>query len=168
MKKKINIALICAVLGLWGTVIYRSISNYLVKDAELLTGERLSVANFKIVSKDTFELKRLNYDPFLQKHSIPQHTNNASANILKPTSWSKPKVRTESAKAKSILGFPSIGYYGFIKSVDKKEELVILKINGRLRKVRANENFDGLKIKYICKDSLVITNSQESKTFLRN
>lgn len=166
MKKKINILLIIAVLLLWGSVIYKSLSNYLFADKNLSAASKNYTANqFKIIEKDTFKLENLTRDPFLNKSSVIKKD--------KPTgkSYAAPKKATEKKSIPATAAtapFPSVSYYGYIKSKEKKDELIIIKINNKLKKVRINETFEGLKIKKIFKDSIYISNNSETKTFFKS
>ena len=166
MKKKINILLIIAVLLLWGSVIYKSLNNYFFADKSLSAASKNYTANqFKIIEKDTFRLENLTRDPFLNKSSvIKKNKPIGKSNVAPKKATEKKSIPVTAATAT----FPSVSYYGYIKSKEKKDELIIIKINNKLQKVRINETFEGLKIKKIFKDSIYISNNSETRTFFKS
>ena len=74
----------------------------------------------------------------------------------------KPKA---APKPTAGIPFPSVNYYGYIKSKDKKEELILLKVNNRLERVRLNSDINGLVIKKIYKDSVTVFFNSETRNF---
>ena len=164
MKKKVNILLIIAVLLLWGGVIYKVLSNYLVKGEGDKTMERHAEGKIRIVEKDTFTFRPLRRDPFLNRplksrEEIPNGRRQNASKLL-----NSPKAP---AAIKGTVQFPAIQYYGFIKSKEKKEELILLKVDGRLKKMHLNESFEGLAIIKVFRDSVIISNKSQTKTILK-
>ena len=157
-KKAINIGLIIVVLSLWGTVSYKYINRFFGNDE--LTFAVSNDSNYgtvSIIKKDTFLLEPLIKDPFLNKvFSKPKPQVNTVPIV--------PKVKSE-PKPKEEIFFPTVKYYGYIKSKDKKEELILVKINNRLEHVRLNSNIDGLVIKKIYKDSISVYFNNETRSF---
>lgn len=157
-KKAINIGLIIIVLSLWGTVSYKYINRFFGSDelAYNLPND-YNYGTVSIIKKDTFLLEPLAKDPFLNKvFSKPkQPTQRISTS---------PKIKTE-PKPKEVILFPSVQYFGYIKSKDKKEELILVKINNRLERVRLNSTIDGLVIKKIYKDSVTVFFNNETRSF---
>jgi hypothetical protein len=160
-KKTINIALIVVVLSLWGTVMYKYVNRFFKNDESALA----QVSNYEnntvsIIEKDTFELQPLTKDPFLNKvftRAIAQ------SKIVRTT----PKIKTVT-KPKEVVPFPRVQYFGYIKSEDKKEKLILLKINNRLERVRLNSTVDGLVVKNIYKDSVLVYFNKETRSFIKN
>ncbi len=160
MKKKINIVLILVVLGLWGTVGYKAINQYFFpKNLIDITSVTYSGNAIKIAEKDTFELKPIARDPFLSRSLVVTEKPKTIA-VRTVHRLSLPALPKE---PKYTAPFPTINYYGYIKSTDKKEELVLLKINSKLNKVRLNDNIDGLIVKKIFKDSIQVSYNGEIK-----
>ena len=164
MKKKVNILLIIAVLLLWGGVIYKVLSNYLIKGEGDKTMERHAGGNIRIVEKDTFTLSPLRRDPFLNRslksrEEIPNGRRQSVSKLL-----NSPKA-PEAIKGK--VPFPTIQYYGFIKSKEKKQELILLKVDGRLKKMHLNESIEGFAIRKVFRDSVIISNKSQTKTILK-
>ncbi|MGK4568988.1 hypothetical protein [Flavobacterium sp. 3HN19-14] len=155
MKKKINVVLIIIVSCLWGTVLYRYVNQYFFRQDFTFpqkTAEHASVTNF--MQKDTFVLSDLNRDPFLNK--LARKPNVLSDKVLKVKK--QPVVKKEVKK----VNFPSITYLGYIKTINKNEELVLLKVNGSLMKLKTNQLLDGLKVLKIYKDSVRVSYMDEA------
>ncbi|NHN27412.1 hypothetical protein FIA58_017160 [Flavobacterium jejuense] len=160
-KKAINIVLIIVVLSLWGTVSYKYINRFFGNDEIAINlSNDYNYNAISIIKKDTFALEPLTKDPFLNKvFSKPKEQTIRTITIPKPKIDPKPK--------EGIL-FPSVQYFGYIKSKDKKEELILIKINNRLERVRLNDNIDGLIINKIYKDSIVVHFNKETRSFKKN
>lgn len=160
MKKKINIILIIVVLGLWGNVAYKALSQYFFSDEDTFAATTYNSKNdFVISEKDTFVLEPINRDPFLDKTLI----SNKETSVIKTVRSKISKPTT--VKPVDKRPFPIINYYGYIKSKQKKDELILLKINGKLKRLRVDETFEGLKIKKVFNDSIVIVANGETKSF---
>lgn len=157
-KKAINIGLIIVVLSLWGTVSYKYINRFFGNDElSLAVANNYNYGTVSIIKKDTFLLEPLTKDPFLNKvFSKPK----AQTQIVR----TPPKVIVE-PKSNEEIFFPMVQYFGYIKSKDKKEELILVKINNRLEHVRLNSNIEGLVIKKIYKDSISVYFNNETRTF---
>lgn len=164
MKKKINIFLVIVVLLLWGSVIYKSLNNYFFTDKSIsVTSDNYTVKEFKIREKDTFSLDIINRDPFLNKSFFIKKKSKGIHITTKKT------IKKDIIPVKKIkTSFPSISYYGYIKSKEKKDELIIIKVHNQIKKLRLSESFEGLTIKKIFKDSIQISNGFETKTFRKS
>lgn len=160
-KKKINIALILMVLGLWGTVAYRAASQYFFSDGMALSGiQDQAGVNFSKIEKDTFALEAIGRDPFLNKSVAP---------VEKPIDF-KPSVprkikpsATKTIQPKEVVAWPEIQYYGYIKSRERKEELILVKIENRLYKLRKNDQVDGMFIRKVYNDSVEVYFNKEKR-----
>lgn len=158
-KKKINIILILVVLGLWGTVGYRSLYRQFSGD-EILLEKQNQTKNITIsqINKDTFELEKINRDPFLNKQFqnavvIRKHVSGFSSvkKIIPPVN----------KKVVSNIDWPTLVYYGYIASKERNEDLILLKIDSKLHKLKLNNPVNGLIVKKKYKDSIeVFFNSQ--------
>ena len=160
-KKKINIALILVVLGLWGTVAYKAISQYYFSNELAFDGvQNQANVNFSKIEKDTFNLETIGRDPFLNKSTAPVIKPVKSA----PTVFKKPvNAQPKIVKPKEILVWPEVHYYGYIKSREKKEELILVKIQNKLYKLRKNDQIDGLFIKKVYNDSVEVYFNKEKR-----
>lgn len=164
-KKKINIVLIVVVIVLWGSVAYRSINQYFFPNQVYLTNNYEQVNfDFKKVLKDTFQLENLSRDPFLQVNSS---VNPKPFEIRNPKICQiKPVVRKEKLPPVPVE-WPEISYYGYIKSINKNEELIMIKVNNKLHKVKKNAELQEIKVTNVYKDSIVVKKQKETKTIFR-
>lgn len=160
MKKKINILLIIIVLALWGGVAYKVINRFFSSEGEVFMIEDYNhESDLMISERDTFIINSINRDPFLDE----MISVNKEKPILKKDGNKQFK---KISKPITKIPFPIIYYYGYIKS--KEKELVLLKINGQLKKMRLNETSEGIKIKKIFKDSVFVVVNGETKSFERS
>lgn len=158
-KKKINIILILVVLGLWGTVGYRTLYRQFSGD-EVLLEKQNQTKNITIsqINKDTFELEKINRDPFLNKQFqntvvIRKHVSGFSS--------VKKIIPSVNKKVVSNIDWPTLIYYGYIASKERNEDLILLKIDSKLHKLKLNDPVNGLIVKKKYKDSIeVFFNSQ--------
>ena len=126
-KKKINIVLILVVITLWGAVAYRSVNQYFFPNQVYIADSyKQTNIDFKKVLKDTFQLNKIIRDPFLDISSVQ--------NTPSPNKVVKPQIFKAAVKKEKLppapIEWPEISYYGYIKSVNKNEELVMIKISG--------------------------------------
>ncbi|WP_281635431.1 hypothetical protein [Flavobacterium marginilacus] len=162
VKKKINVILILIVLGLWGTIGYRALNRLFFKN-EAGFGKPNQKINVTInqINKDTFELEKISRDPFLNK----QYQSDIVL-IKKPIStYSSVKkvIVPKIPKIMSNINWPTLVYYGYIGSKEKNEELILLKIDSKLCKLKLNEPINGLIIKKKYKDSIQVFFNSETK-----
>jgi len=163
MKKNINIVLIIVVLALWGTAGYRYVKNYLIQDTNITAKfSEFKTVDFNI-KRDTFLLTPLPRDPFLNKIYTRSVVVTDSK---KNTRLSKLKVNTTS-HISIVIPWPDVKYYGFIKS-GKNSELALIKVNGVLIKMHKGDSENGLAIKEIYKDSIVLVYNKQRKIFIHN
>ena len=163
-KKKINIGLILVVLGLWGAVGYRFIkNNYPQHDIAGVNHRSNKISQKLIVERDTFLLEPLVRDPFLDRKNMDE---NSAKSINPQRSFSKVKTNKTPKAPKVIVNkyWPDIQYYGYIKS-NQNNEVVLIKIDGQLLRMHKNEKKNDLVIKDIYKDSVAILFNKEKRTF---
>ena len=162
-KKKINIILILVVLGLWGTVGYRAINRKLANgDTILQKQNQQSNVTINQINKDTFELKKINRDPFLNKEF--QTAVITPKSVVSHYSPVKKKITPViTPKADSNLSWPVLKYYGYIASKERNEEVVLLKIDSKLCKLKLNTPFNGLTVKKKYKDSIEVFFNAQTK-----
>lgn len=165
VKKKINIILILIVLGLWGTVGYRALNRQFSSN-EVGFGKQNQKSNVTInqINKDTFELKKISRDPFLNK----QYQSDV-VTIKRPISTYLPAKKVITPKILRVMpniNWPTLEYYGYMGSKEKNEELILLKIDSKLCKLKLNDLINGLIIKKKYKDSIEVFFNSETK-FIR-
>jgi hypothetical protein len=159
VKKKVNIILIILVCGIWATIAYR---YFYVK--EIKTNDfSFSDNNLPIrqIGKDTFDLKPVDRDPFLGNYRSIKKNKELSLSPQKKTKVILPFNN----HTKPIVYWPNIEYMGFIKAQGNEKELVILKINDKIHRVRKAEKVQDIYIKEIFKDSVIIRLHKEEQTF---
>lgn len=159
-KKKINIILILIVLGLWGTVGYRTISRYFGVDNGIINPEiQNREISLKKINKDTFELEKVARDPFLNKQFTEKKI------VTAPIAYHLPIKKTVKPlplpKIKSDINWPQLKYFGYLKS--NNLELVLLKIDSKLHKLKLNDEVNGLIVKKKFKDSIEVVFNSQSK-----
>lgn len=157
-KKQINIALIIIVLALWGTVLYKYVNRFFSNDNEIVYNQPEFSIPIAKINKDTFELQTLVRDPFLGITTIKKESNP----IIKKT-----KIKPVFEKNTDLVPtkpFPIVQYFGYIKSQDKTQKLILLKVNNRIERVRLNDNIDGLIVKQIYKDSVTVSFNKIEKS----
>jgi hypothetical protein len=159
-KKRINIALLLLVVGLWGTVGYKTINQYFFsKEFTFKDIKTTNTYNITKIEKDTFHLENIPRDPFLNKSSQILNQNP----VVKKT-YLPPKVLNKPVFVpKLIVNWPLVAYYGYIKSKDKTEELILVKIDNKLQKLRKNSEVNGLIIKKVFNDSIEVFFNNEKK-----
>jgi len=163
-KKKINIVLIIIVLGLWGAVGYKTITQYFSSKDLIVNIDKTDYKlNLNVIDKDTFLLGKISRDPFLNKQyqitdpfEIKQSPQIAILEV-------SPKIVV--SKPKEIMHWPSISYHGYIKSNGKNQELILLKIDGKLFRVRKNDIVQKLTVKEVSNDSIEVIFNQEKRFF---
>jgi hypothetical protein len=160
-KKATNIILICVVVGLWATIGYRFINN-LKHESEKIQENYAATSLIIPESRDTFDLRPLRRDPFLNKLNYPKSD--------RISYLPKRKLRISKVKAEKPLvvvhNWPIIEYYGYIKSGSNKE-LALLKINGKLQRTHIGEINNSIYVKKIYKDSITLVFNKSVKTILK-
>lgn len=163
MKKKINILLIVAVGGLWGTVGYRFINNYFFNNPvnNIIAGNTVHTSKL-VTQRDTFLLENINRDPFLNK-IVAIRSNEGVSAITRNTG----RIKKYTPVIKPVAPpkyWPEVQYYGYIKSA-KNNEVVLLKINGQLFKLHKGESKNELTVQNVYKDSVALLFYKEKKIF---
>ncbi len=161
MKKKINIVLIIVVLGLWGTVGYRTVNQYFFsKKLIIKTMDLNKELNANQINKDTFQMENSIRDPFLNKQDqsmVP------STKKIYSKSLNIKKNVAQTFKPKEFINWPSISYHGYIQSKVNNEELILVKINEKMHKLKINEEVEGVTLKKVYKDSIEFVFNKEKK-----
>ncbi len=151
-KKKINIILILFVVCLWGTVTYKWVSRFIKKEDRNIHDNYVKKNNnYNRIRKDTFELKAIKRDPFLNiLIQIEEPIKTIPAVTIRKLD-AKPIVIP---KIEKIINWPNITYHGYIKSKERLEVLVLVQIDGRVHKLKKNNLIGDLVLKNIYDDSL--------------
>ncbi|WP_426065121.1 hypothetical protein [Flavobacterium sp. DSP2-3-1] len=166
-KKKINSILIIVVLGLWGAVAYKTISQYFFSKELVANKTELNdELNLNQINKDTFNLGKVARDPFLNRQN-PVH-NFISKKYYSKIPNAKIKTNPIVLKPKIIINWPLISYHGYITSKEKNEQLILVKIDNRLYKLRKNDEIGGVTVKELYNDSIELNFNKEKKIIRYN
>ena len=148
-NKNLTYLLICAVVVVWGIILYRVIFNNSDDDYQL---KAQPVAK-KNEPYDQFELKRdtfrlaLNYrDPFTGVVETPPKSVET---IAKPTNFVPPPFRPP-------INWGVIKYRGYVINPQTKKVVSILEINGKERMLVEGEFLEGVKLLKNKKDSILV------------
>src|SRR5690606_14686741 len=114
----------------------------------------------KTVSKKAaiFELKLVDRDPFLGTYP-PKNTTSETHPI-------KPNPNRNMSNNKP--SWPHITYYGYIQNETSKFPLVMISVNNKLIRVKKGAEFEGLIIKEVFRDSVILNKGNQIKVFLKN
>ncbi|QOG02184.1 hypothetical protein [Flavobacterium sp. MDT1-60] len=161
-KKKINIILIVVVLALWGTVGYRALNRQFAGNEMILEKQsKLDNATINQINKDTFELEKINRDPFLNKQF--QTAVAVPRTLISHYKAVKKIVTPIVPKGDPNLQWPNLSYHGYIASKERNEDLVLLTIDSKLRKLKLNDPVNGLIVKKRYKDSIEVYFNSETR-----
>lgn len=166
-KKKLNIILIILVLALWGTVGYRALNRQFSGNETIPEQQKQGNISINQINKDTFKLEKINRDPFLNK----QFQADVAAPVRIASSYipAKKTVSPPVTKANPDLHWPMLAYFGYINNKERSQELVLLKIDSKLFKLKLNDPVNGLIVKKRYKDSIeVFFNSQSRMIRIKN
>lgn len=164
MKKKINIILLFLVVILWVTVIYKYAGSFLnPQSSQQLSAQVNSLQPLPLKQKDTFEFLSIARDPFLDKYitkrkTIVQHETNVNRNERPIKNFKKTDTKEVAVE------LPKIEYYGYIKSTNQESQLVLIKLNHKLFRLRVGQSEQGVKVMKINNDSVLITYNGISKS----
>lgn len=153
-KSILNKVLIISLLIIWSVVGYKLFSNFLGKSEVApisITANPLRV-NVNTEKKEMNDLPIILRDPFLGKYSVQKKEMST-------------KISHRKVKKSRELIWPSIEYYGFLKGEKSNVSLILLKISGKMERIRKGEKFEGLEIKEVYKDSVLISLGKEKKIF---
>jgi hypothetical protein len=120
--------------------------------------------NSNQINKDTFQLEKITRDPFL--NTLIQSADSIPKKHYSMTAIAK--TNTIAIKPKVVTTWPFISYHGYIKSKEKNEELVLVKIDKKLYKIRKNKQIEGVTIKKVYSDSIELSFNTERKIFKLN
>ncbi|GGX27249.1 hypothetical protein [Aquimarina muelleri] len=162
-KKVINSILISFTVIIWALVSYK-VFKYFNSDTQIpdnsntiLISDSSSLFNF---SKDTFDLKKVHRDPFLGEINSTREPkiNTVLQSRSKNTKNSKP-IR---------YVWPKLNYYGYVKGVNSSSELILIKIDNKLRKIREGKQLEGIVLKKVYRDSIIVMMNKELKTIVKS
>lgn len=166
-KKVLSIILGIVVLFIWVKVfskIFDQFGDDEYTSVEASTMDAIDLS--KYIKRDTIPTLKLNYrDPFLGKTYQPRKVNNQPKN---DNINRAPSRVNQINKEKVVKKWPQITYHGFVKVIGSKQGTVLLKVGGRMHKIREGEVInDELVISKVYRDSIKVTWNKEAKTFYK-
>ena len=162
-KKLKNRIVYVVVAGLWSMALYRTWQNHQIDQEIDASKEYVSDEYIPLsFNKDTFELILPDRDPFLNEFVALKP---AKEDYKKPSTsdHKKNQSKTNPLPVKQ-LNWPRIEYLGFVRNRSEKDPLCLVKINGQNRHLSKGEEYNGLYITSIYRDSIHVVYSGEEKT----
>ncbi|MCJ8289334.1 MAG: hypothetical protein HRT58_22050 [Crocinitomicaceae bacterium] len=160
MKSKALTGILLVVVGLiWYNAFFR-VKDSLFGEEETFAQRSLgSPISFASLSRDTFSINLEYRDPFGEtKRSYRGPVENDQ------TVQTRPVAR----RIKPVINWPAIVYFGQVRKTSSKDPLAIIGIDGHKHTMRTGEKvYDGITIKAIGRDSLVIYYQKEKRVFWR-
>jgi len=157
-KKGLNILLIVVVVSVWVVVIYRVVNRYASASGQPINEIPLTEKTPEIKkTKESFELIGDYRDPFLGESPAPTKTNQNN-NTKKEIKKTEP-VKTDS--------WPSVKYIGMVKNNDSGKMVALMSIAGKEVRLNPGEDFNGIKLDKMYKDSCLVSMYREKKTITK-
>ncbi|WP_353780254.1 hypothetical protein [Winogradskyella sp. 3972H.M.0a.05] len=113
-----------------------------------------------INKKNDFSLDIEVFNPF---GASSKRNKKKSANTTK----SNGNTNTVKMKSNNTVSWPAIRYYGFVRSGNNNNRLVLLKVNNQLHRKREQERIDDILITKAYSDSIILILNKEKKTIPR-
>lgn len=157
MKNKALIYVLIPVVGLiWYKVFFRIKSNVSDNDIVVVKPNQVN-KSFQLVQRDTFDMELEYRDPFGDVKRRENVLSSAANSAQQPIVKRQPKPVTQ---------WPSILYKGRVKQTGKNAQHALILIDGYLHRMRLGESvYDGIVVKAIGRDSLVIRYEKQTKIF---
>jgi len=153
-NKQTTYLLICAVLLVWGIIVYRVFFNQVEEErAGIIASGKTNPEPYDkyLVTNDTFQLALDYRDPFLGKAvNVVSTEKNSMPNQVFPA------IPTPKPIA-SALHWETIRYSGYITNPVTKKMVAILTVNGIERMTAEGESFQGVKLLKNKKDSILVS-----------
>ncbi len=161
MKNKRFTYVLLVVVGFIYFKLFVRISDNISEEANLPVAAVDEMKLDDIRSKKSFHLMANYPDPFLKTARIVAKPGTDIPNENIP----KPVVKKE----KPVVYWPAIKYYGIVQKTSSKKPRALISIDGTMYKVYSNEEiFDGIVIKSIKRESMVVSFQKEIKTISLN
>ncbi len=159
-NRVITILLLAVVGFIWYKVFFRVKDSLFAEDVEVVQPNE-SQDQYKAVKRDTVQLALDYRDPFGETE---QRISLGKPEEPKPN---PPVVRNQPPKPQ--FQWPNIEYFGMLRKTTSTDPLAIIGIDGFKHHMRKGEKvYDGVTIKTIGRDSVVIYYQKKSKVFWRN
>ena len=161
MKNKALTGILIVVVGfIWYKAFFRVKDGFFGEETEVVAPTRHQPISFASLSRDTFSINLDYRDPFGETKK--------SYSPSPPQNTTRPVSRTAPRPVKQATPWPDIVYYGQVRRTTSKDPLAILSIDGYKHTMRKGEKlYDGITLKAIGRDSMVIVYKREKRTFWR-
>lgn len=162
MKNKgLIYGLILVVAAIWYNVFFRVVSNLSSDDTGIVTPHETR-ATFSSIDRDTFSLQANYRDPF-DGSTVTVRTTHLDA----PIQISAPPAKQ--VKVKEIDPWPNIKYKGLLRKTTSSNPLAIIYIDNIQMYMRKGDvAFDGITLKTVHRDSVVVWYMKEKRVFWRD
>lgn len=160
MKNKALTGILLVVVGvIWYKAFFRVKDSFFGEETSAVSSPLNQQLSFASISRDTFSINLDYRDPFGETEK---------SYLAEPPQSDVPQNRPAVAPIKRGVDWPSIVYFGQVRKTTSKDPLAILSIDGYKHTMRKGENiYDGIVVKAIGRDSLVIRYKNEQKVFWR-
>lgn len=150
--------LLPVVFIIWGLIIYRLV-KYVGQGNTPVPIPAFTGINFEPekLQEDTFSITANYRDPFL----------GAVKKVAAFTGPPKPAKAAPKPVTKPEIPWPTIIFKGLIKNKDAKKTYALLTINGKTKSFSDKEEWQGIKIQSVAKDSVVLIYNKQKKSFKR-
>jgi hypothetical protein len=161
MKNKALTGILIVVVGfIWYKAFFRVKDGLFGEETEVVVPTRNQPISFASLSRDTFSINLDYRDPFgeTKKSYSPAPPQDARGSVN----------RAASRPIKQGVNWPEIVYYGQVRRTTSKDPLAIIGIDGYKHTLRRGEKlYDGILLKAIGRDSMVIVYQKEKRIFFR-
>lgn len=163
MKNKRFTYVLLLVVGFIYFKLFVRISSNISDESSLPVTQVDELKLENIRTKKSFHLKANYADPFLKAGRIS----------VKPTgslnNGNEPLPEPPKKKEKPIVYWPAIKYYGIVQKTSSKKPRALISIDGTMYKIYVGEEIiDGIIIKSINRERMLVSYQKESKTILLN
>ncbi len=162
MKNKTLTFILLAVVGfIWYKVFFRVKDNLFGAGNETVIETQQATLTLTPVERDTFQLNADYRDPFGEtktyRVSIPAPPPVPAQAVTRPSNPAPQDV------------WPAISYFGQLRKIPSSHPLGIISIDGYNHAIRkGDELYDGILIRSVTRDSVVIQYKKKTKAFYRN
>lgn len=151
-----------ALLGIWGLLAFRLYHRYYAND-ELMIPIDYAPAQDELLRQDSFAILANYRDPFLgNKLQQPR----ISSNTAEDSRFNRRPSRSNRTLKKQPLVFPKIDYKGTV-ALKNGTEAALVTIDHQFMNWRKGERYQGLSLKKIYPDSILVSYKGVEKTILK-
>lgn len=161
MKNKALTGILLVVVGfIWYKAFFRVKDGFFGDATEIVAPIQNQTISFANLSRDTFAINLDYRDPFGETKK--------SYSAEPPQTDLQQAQRSVSRPAVPRVNWPEIVYFGQVRRTTSKDPLAIISIDGYQHTIRKGESlYDGILVKAIGRDSLVVTYAKEKRIFWR-